>query len=109
MKQIEAERDENGFWTHPEYFEPANGNEYSAPGEFDAWLEQHNLMYHALALECDEQADEVAEKYGNGQLDGDISEWKPTRPDGDGWFIGSIHDTEDGPYCIWLRNKQQAA
>ncbi|ENW8440524.1 hypothetical protein N5T03_28455, partial [Escherichia coli] len=26
----------------------------------------------------------------------------------DGWFIGSIHDTEDGPVCVWLRNKAEA-
>ncbi|ENT2404518.1 hypothetical protein ACFEXN_005380, partial [Escherichia coli] len=25
-----------------------------------------------------------------------------------GWFIGSIHDTEDGPVCVWLRNKAEA-
>ncbi|EPM9900837.1 hypothetical protein ACTTRM_005085, partial [Escherichia coli] len=24
------------------------------------------------------------------------------------WFIGSIHDTEDGPVCVWLRNKAEA-
>ncbi|ENT2708930.1 hypothetical protein ACFE5M_005246, partial [Escherichia coli] len=22
--------------------------------------------------------------------------------------IGSIHDTEDGPVCVWLRNKAEA-
>ncbi|ENW8910851.1 hypothetical protein ACT8N6_005309, partial [Escherichia coli] len=27
---------------------------------------------------------------------------------GEGWFIGSIHDTEDGPVCVWLRNKAEA-
>jgi hypothetical protein len=32
-----------------------------------------------------------------------ISDWQPSAPAGDGWFIGSIHDTEDGPVCIWLR------
>ncbi|EPV4612083.1 hypothetical protein ACV4SA_004811, partial [Escherichia coli] len=26
----------------------------------------------------------------------------------EGWFIGSIHDTEDGPVCVWLRNKTEA-
>jgi len=24
-------------------------------------------------------------------------------PPGEGWFTGSIHDTEDGPVCVWLR------
>lgn len=39
--------------------------------------------------------------------DADISAWEPERPEGDGWFIGSIHDTEDGPVCVWLRNKAE--
>ncbi|EHL4600861.1 hypothetical protein MPC93_005083 [Salmonella enterica] len=29
--------------------------------------------------------------------------------EGEGWFVGSIHDTEDGAVCIWLRNKGGAA
>lgn len=32
----------------------------------------------------------------------DISDWQPSAPAGEGWFIGSIHDTEDGPVCVWL-------
>ena len=38
----------------------------------------------------------------------DIASWKPERPEGESWFIGSIHDTEDGPVCVWLRNKTEA-
>ncbi|MGM8734492.1 hypothetical protein ACS6LA_22420, partial [Enterobacter hormaechei subsp. xiangfangensis] len=30
-------------------------------------------------------------------------------PAGDGWFVGSIHETEDGAVCIWLRNVGGAA
>jgi len=38
------------------------------------------------------------------EVDGyDISAWQPESPTGDGWFVGSIHDTEDGAVCIWLR------
>ncbi|EOK3493480.1 hypothetical protein ACJQTL_004904, partial [Escherichia coli] len=40
--------------------------------------------------------------------DPDISAWEPERPEGNGWFIGSIHDAEDGPVCVWLRNKVMA-
>lgn len=36
----------------------------------------------------------------------DISTWQPDPPAGNGWFVGSIHDTEDGAVCIWLRNVQ---
>ncbi|EHS1468042.1 hypothetical protein KVU04_000898, partial [Salmonella enterica subsp. enterica serovar Typhimurium] len=36
----------------------------------------------------------------------DISAWQPEAPEGERWFVGSIHDTEDGEVCIWLRNVQ---
>lgn len=109
MKALEVDRDEQGFWTHPDYFEPANGNEYGAPGEFEKWLFDNGLEVYTLGLEYDLNASDFAVKYADGDFDCDVSGWEPTRPDGDGWFVGSIHDTEDGPYCIWLRRKKQAA
>ncbi|PIJ42122.1 hypothetical protein [Tatumella sp. OPLPL6] len=105
MKSCEVIRDGLGFWTHPDFFEPANGNDYGLPGEFESWLADNGLEVFTLGLEYDDNASEFAEKYANGDFDADISGWNPTRPDGERWFIGSIHDTEDGPYCIWLRNK----
>lgn len=27
---VPVERDSHGFWTHPDYFVPANGNEFAA-------------------------------------------------------------------------------
>lgn len=38
---------------------------------------------------------------------GDLSSWQPEQPNGEGWFVGSIHDTEDGAVCIWLRAKPE--
>jgi len=35
----------------------------------------------------------------------DLSTWNPEAPAGDGWFVGSIHDTDSGAVCIWLRAK----
>ncbi|MDX6914745.1 hypothetical protein R9X49_06445 [Pectobacterium carotovorum] len=109
MEAIEVKRDEYGFWTHPDYFEPANGMDYGYPGEFDAWLSKNNLESYTLSLEDDIDASDFAERYADGEFDADVSGWNPSKPKGDGWFIGSLHDTEDGPYCIWLRKKQQAA
>ena len=28
----------------------------------------------------------------------------PEPPDDDGWFLGSVHDTGDGPVCYWFRH-----
>lgn len=36
--------------------------------------------------------------------DTDILAWQPSMPEGEGWFIASIHDTEDGPVCLWIRH-----
>ncbi|WP_261397492.1 hypothetical protein [Serratia fonticola] len=97
---MEPQRDEYGHWTHPDFFEPANGMECAAPGEFEAWLDANRVVGHLQWMESD-VTDEQLEALEAG--DGDISQWNPTPPAGDGWFIGSIHDTEDGPVCYWLR------
>lgn len=112
MKQIQPvtpvrTKEGYGYWTHPDYFEPANGNEYGAPGEFEAWLKAHYLDVYTLALESDLNADAVQKAYEAG--DGDVSDWEPTPPVGEGWFIASIHDTEDGPYCVWFRHSPEIA
>ncbi|OCJ30617.1 hypothetical protein [Serratia sp. 14-2641] len=97
---MDPQRDDCGYWTHPDYFEPADGREYAAPGEFEAWQDSNRVIAHVLWAECD-VTDEQLEALEDSN--GDISHWNPTPPAGDGWFIGSIHDTEDGPLCVWLR------
>ncbi len=62
-------------------------------------MEENNLQY-VLCFRDEGCADFDA-------CDADISAWEPERPEGDGWFIGSIYDTEDGPVCVWLRNKAE--
>ena len=96
---MNPQRDDCGYWTHPDYFEAADGREQAAPGEFAAWLDANRVASSVLWMESD-VTDEQLEALEVG--DGDISQWNPTPPDGEGWFIGSIHDTEDGPICVWL-------
>ncbi|WP_413724709.1 hypothetical protein [Sodalis sp. RH16] len=91
---MEPQRDEYGFWTHPDFFEPADGREYGELGEFNAWLEVKGLEYE---IDFYERDDGHEDEFG-------CADWHPSPPRGDGWFIGSIHDTEDYPVCIWLRH-----
>ncbi|CAS08945.1 putative prophage protein [Escherichia coli] len=100
IKEIPVVRDEYGCWTHPEYEKFCDGREYISTEEFNAWMEENNLQY-VLCFRDEGCADLDA-------CDADISAWEPERPEGNGWFIGSIHDTEDGPVCVWLRNKVEA-
>lgn len=73
--------------------------EYISTEEFNTWMEENNLQY-VLRFRDEGCTDLDA-------CDADISAWEPERPEGDGWFIGSIHDTEDGLVCVWLRNKTE--
>lgn len=97
IKEMPVERDEYGYWTHPEYEKFCDGREIISTEEFDAWMQKNNLQWTITYRD---------EGGIDPDTDGaDISAWEPERPAGEGWFIGSIHDTEDGAVCIWLREK----
>lgn len=95
---VAVTRDRNGFWTPPRYFKPA-GDEASR-ADFNNWLRRNNLVCALCWLENDAPP-HVTDAWKHGACD--ISEWQPSMPAGEGWFTGSIHDTEDGPVCVWLR------
>ena len=79
-----VERDSDGYWTHPAHPEFGEGQ--------DAEAEDHPAV--------------VA--YWGDAGDSNISAWEPPRPEGEGWSILSIHDTEDwGPVCVWVRHAAQ--
>ncbi|EJV8882870.1 TPA: hypothetical protein KMA24_004557 [Escherichia coli] len=100
IKEIPVVRDEYGYWTHPEYEKFCDGREYISTEELNAWIKANNLQWTIRTMDEDDF---------NLDADGsDISSWEPERPEGEGWFIGSIHDTEDGSVCVWLRNKAEA-
>lgn len=94
---IPVERDQYGYWTHPDYAAFCDGREYISSIEFDAWLKKHGLQWKVIYRDEDD-IDPSVDGY-------DISAWQPESPDDDGWFVGSIHDTEDGAVCIWLRQE----
>ncbi len=94
----EVQRDAEGWWTHPSIPEFDEGQE----AEYRAWIKGQWLVTSFDLLEH-EDADHPSyvEYYENGGTD--VSAWHPTPPDGDGWFVLSIHDTEDGPVFVWAR------
>ncbi|EIM8713274.1 hypothetical protein LN644_003183 [Salmonella enterica] len=98
---LPVERDQCGYWTHPLYEEFCAGRESISSIEFDAWLNKNGLEWK-VSYRDDEEIDTDVDWC-------DISAWQPEAPEGDGWFVGSIHDTENGAVCIWLRNKGGAS
>jgi hypothetical protein len=100
IEAIEVNRDEYGYWTHPDYDKFCDGREFISSSEFDGWLDSKGLESRIEYRDEDEIA-----QHGDGY---DISTWQPSGIKGNGWFVGSIHDTEDGAVCIWFRNKEPA-
>ena len=98
---LPVDRDQCGYWTHPEYEKFCGGREVISTAEFNEWLTENGLQWHVEYRDEDE-VDPGVDGY-------DISAWHPELSSpGDGWFVGSIHDTEDGAVCIWLRHKESS-
>ncbi|EJR0236041.1 TPA: hypothetical protein U2L90_001583 [Enterobacter hormaechei] len=95
---LPVERDAYGCWTHPEYDKFCDGRDHIPNSEFSDWIKANGLEWTF------ELRDESLDFLDDESYDPDFSEWQPEPPDGEGWFIGSIHDTEDGPVCLWFRN-----
>lgn len=91
-----VQRNEQGSWTHSNFYVGTNAL-------FDHWLAEHNLEHQIAFMDCgdDNTSQALLAKYHSGFAD--FSGWQPDPPKGDCWFIGSIHDSEEGPVCIRLR------
>ncbi|EOC0003256.1 hypothetical protein ACI01E_004062 [Cronobacter turicensis] len=93
IRELLVVRDQYGYWTHPCFFnEEINIS-------FEAWAAQNQLTWKLSFFE-NEANENVCASYYQGETD--INGWVPFKPAGYGWFIGSIHDTEEGPVCVWL-------
>ncbi|WP_425953022.1 hypothetical protein [Ralstonia pseudosolanacearum] len=46
------------------------------------------------------------ERYERFLDEGDCADWNPTPPEGEGWMLLEIYDTEDGPYALFAREEQ---
>ncbi|WP_210523488.1 hypothetical protein [Pantoea ananatis] len=94
---VHVDRDKYGYWSHPDYLAFCDGRESIPDSEFEEWMEAKGLEWK-VGYRDEEETDYDADGY-------DLSTWNPEAPSGDGWFVGSIHDTDDSAVCIWLRAK----
>lgn len=95
-------RDECGYTEHPdldERFEhPERGEEYLNIEMFGTL----GLELRIQQFEYDNVPKEVYDRYfedGSG-----VPDWQPTPPEGEGWRVAAIYDTEDGPAAIFVRD-----
>lgn len=103
IQPVPVERDSDGFWTHPDY--PA-WDEDTPQATVEAWFAEQGIE-HRIVLFEDDAPEELQDVWlVNGEAP--CEKWEPTAPKGDGWFTLSIHDTESGPVCIWVRREASA-
>ncbi|MFV4850634.1 hypothetical protein ACNJNU_13725 [Citrobacter freundii] len=94
-----VERDEVGYWTHPAAALQPDWDESTPPAEITDWFMSHALEQKIVTLE--DQNDALYKRcLENFEA---LNEWEPMPPDGDGWFLFSIFDSEDGVYAEFVR------
>jgi hypothetical protein len=88
-------RDKEGWLSHPDFpdlDEDVNAQEF---------LEAFHIEAAFVSMESDDPTG-AARYFAAGEPD--CSYWTPTAPDGDGWMLLDIYDTEDGPYALFGRD-----
>lgn len=100
VKPAPVERDEDGWFTHPidKLLNPKLDEI-----DYRPIFEGMNLDFkgHAMEDELPMEHPAYVAYFDNGE--GTCALWEPRPPEGDGWFLYSIHDSEDGPIAWWLR------
>jgi hypothetical protein len=101
ITSLPVERCHYGAWIHPALDALHGEREIVPDDEFNQWMDANGLEHVITIMDQDEPSMALAE----WETLGSFSAWEPEKPDGDGWFVGSIHDTEDdGPVCMWFRS-----
>ncbi|ULQ48361.1 dUTP diphosphatase (plasmid) [Flagellatimonas centrodinii] len=98
ISAVEVTRDASGMWMHPGFPWGVVGS----ANTLQETIEAMGLEMSCVLMEEDARMP-LAQLYAT-KLDVSLcSQWAPSRPWGDGWFLVSIHDSEDGPCATWVR------
>jgi hypothetical protein len=90
-------RDENGHVYHPDM-------EGIGFDEFDMGPQLRALGWLSATCSFESDADEAARDSYSESCSPDCSYWTPTPPDGEGWLLAAIYETEDGPVALYVRD-----
>lgn len=94
---MEPKRDKNGYWDHPGFpwLYMEEGMDVQAILEGMGFVVTFGWAESQLTFEEHDQMIEA----------NDFSNWRPEKPEGKGWYLISIRDTENGAAAIWVRKK----
>lgn len=99
LEQVEVVRDEEGYWVHPALC----GLEADVP--FTDGPAVVGMEWRFVRLDRDN--DTIAGRYFESN-DPDVSDWTPTPPEGEGWMLIAIYDTETVPCAAFARPGQES-
>ncbi|WP_064297644.1 hypothetical protein [Ralstonia solanacearum] len=88
-------RDADGWLTHPAM--PATDEDV----RYDQLLAAFGIETFFRDMESDADEETIDRYFDDGRAD--CSTWTPTPPDGDGWRLLEIYDSEHGPYALFAR------
>jgi hypothetical protein len=99
------ERDKYGFCFHSvldrlEEDQPIEALPEAVGMEF-AYVE----FFDDAPAELQKIYDEAGDPMSKVMWEDAVKAWNPTPPEGGGWFLIAIYDTEDGPYACFARPK----
>lgn len=95
IQPVTVERDQDGYWDHPDL--PAFAEN---PEAFHAWIDAQGLALQHWSMERDGHEDHPYWDAASPRHD--CLGWEPRSP-GPEWFLLGIFDTEEGPYVNWVR------
>ncbi|WP_440216275.1 hypothetical protein [Chromobacterium piscinae] len=95
------QRDDNGWWLHPVLCWQEDES-----FRLREWLGGYGYEISIIEMDWAENSDELFEAL---EETGSVCGWLPLSPDGEGWFLSGIYDTDDGPAAAWIRKMQEAA
>lgn len=102
VRAVTVERDSDGFWSHPAMALQPDWDESTSGAEMQAWFKSHSLETEIVNLE-DQDGDLLDRWLEDTDSTVSLTEWDPVPPAGDGWFLFSIFDGEDGVYAQFAR------
>ncbi|QBQ71166.1 hypothetical protein S0112_051 [Shewanella phage S0112] len=103
FNKVEVERDEMGYYSHPQLCECksiAECQEYLTFGDVKAWEEEMEFVFSYTEMEKEVDEDHPAYTSFFVEGDTDISAWEPIPPTEDSILL-SIHANEEGPSAWW--------
>lgn len=101
FRSVPVIRDENGFFQHPVTLLLDEGT------DIKAWAERYGITWSVVEFEFDAPENLVDQYFETGSPD--CSAWNPTPPEGNGWVLANINDTDDGPVAHFFRRQEQTA